>query len=67
MHRVECLQSVHLCLPMSSKIESKFEEYARYCLELARQADTRERRDRLLKMAREYMQAANGKHRNSES
>jgi hypothetical protein len=38
----------------------KFEEYARRCSELARQADTPERSERLLKMAQEYMQAAAG-------
>jgi hypothetical protein len=43
---------------MLSAIERKFEEYAQYCFELARQADTPERRDRLLKMAWEYMEAA---------
>jgi hypothetical protein len=45
-------------MSVSSGIENKFEELARYCLDLARQADTPERRDRLLKMACEYMQAA---------
>jgi hypothetical protein len=43
---------------MSPGPKDKFKEYARYCSELARQADTPERRERLLKMAREYMQAA---------
>ena len=36
----------------------KFEEYAQHCSELARQADTPERSERLLKMAQEYMRAA---------
>jgi hypothetical protein len=36
----------------------KFEEYAQRCSELARQADTLERSERLLKMAQEYMRAA---------
>jgi hypothetical protein len=36
----------------------KFEEYAERCMELAREADTPERSERLLKMAQEYMRAA---------
>jgi hypothetical protein len=36
----------------------KFEEFARRCSELARQADAPERSERLLRMAQEYMQAA---------
>jgi hypothetical protein len=35
-----------------------FEEYARYCSELANEAATSESRQRLLKMAAEYMHAA---------
>jgi hypothetical protein len=41
-----------------SMSSQKFEEYAQRCSELARQADTPERSERLLKMAQEYMQAA---------
>jgi hypothetical protein len=43
-----------------SMSSQKFEEYARRCSELARQADSPERSERLLKMAQEYMQAAGG-------
>src|SRR5262245_20314696 len=60
------LQSNTLCkaksdlrlTPMPSGAEKQFEEYAQCCSELAREADTAARRERLLKMAREYMQAA---------
>jgi thioesterase domain-containing protein len=41
-----------------SMSSQKFEKYARRCSELARQADTPERSERLLRMAQEYMQAA---------
>jgi len=44
----------------------KFEEYARRCSELARQADRPERSERLLRMAQEYMQAAED-HRGREA
>jgi hypothetical protein len=45
----------------------KFEEYARRCSELARQADTPDRSKRLLKMAQEYMQAAGDLGTSSEA
>jgi hypothetical protein len=43
---------------MSSQIGKHFEEYARYCSELARAAATLESRQRLLKMAGQYIHAA---------
>jgi hypothetical protein len=50
-----------------SMSSQKFEEYARRCSELARQADTPERSERLLKMAQEYMQAAGDLGTSSEA
>jgi hypothetical protein len=43
---------------LGSMSSQKFKEYAQRCSELARQADTPERSERLLRMAQEYMQAA---------
>jgi hypothetical protein len=43
---------------MSSGKEKEFETYARDCVKLAEQADTRELRESLLDMARDWMKAA---------
>jgi hypothetical protein len=52
---------------VSSGFRKNFEEYARRCVELARHADI-ETRARLLRMARDYMRAANeGEHRSGRS
>jgi hypothetical protein len=52
---------------MSSGFAKNFQEYAWRCVELARHADT-ETRARLLRMARDYIRAANeGEHRSGRS
>jgi hypothetical protein len=43
---------------MPSGSANEFEEFARDCVRLAEQADTQELRDKLLNLAREWMQAA---------
>ena len=52
---------------MQSQIGNNFEGYARCCSELALEAASPESRKRLLKMAREYMRAAQLMQRTSES
>jgi hypothetical protein len=60
--------SVAVSTFMSSQIGKHFEEYARHCSELAHAAATPESRQRLLKMAGEYMHAAElMRRRTSES
>jgi hypothetical protein len=55
--RIELVRGEHI-RAFRSMSSQKFEEYAQRCSELARQADTPERSERLLKMAQEYMRAA---------
>jgi hypothetical protein len=43
--------------PMSSQSAKEFEEFARDCVRLAERADTPELREKLLNLAREWMQA----------
>jgi hypothetical protein len=43
---------------MPSGSAHEFEEFARDCVRLAEQADTQALRDKLLNLAREWMQAA---------
>jgi len=42
---------------MSSGSAHEYEEFARDCVRLAKQADTQELRDRLLSLVRQWMQA----------
>jgi hypothetical protein len=48
---------------MSVEIVKQYEEFARYCSDLAFEAGTREVCQRLLDMAREYADAADAMHR----
>jgi hypothetical protein len=55
--RIELVRGEHIGA-FRSMSSQKFEEYAQRCSELARQAETPKRSERLLKMAQEYMRAA---------